>query len=76
MEVQRGNGLRYFRAGATAEAAGLMCAEQYRLHSSRESDREWATGMHEDLQECLRSNGGNLEYLRRVYGHSAGQPGL
>jgi nucleoside 2-deoxyribosyltransferase len=68
MQSQRINALRYFRAGGTAEAAGYMCAEQYHLYSSRETDREWAEGMAEDIQECLRTNGGNLDYLRRVYG--------
>ena len=68
MQAQRTNALRYFRAGATAEAAGLMCAEQYHLHSSRDTDREWAAGMSEDIQDCLRTHGGNLDYLQRVYG--------
>jgi len=68
MQAQRVNALRYFRAGATAEAAGLMCAEQYQLHSSNQTNREWAEGMSQDLQECLRTRGGNLDYLQRVYG--------
>lgn len=67
MQVQRENALRYFRAGATAEAAGLMCTEQYGLHSSRETDREWAEGMHEDIAGVLAGTL-DLDYLRRVYG--------
>src|SRR3990167_4643243 len=67
MQAQRVNALRYFRAGATAEAAGLMCAEQYQLHSSNQTNREWAEGMSQDLQECLRTRGGNLDYFHPVH---------
>lgn len=67
--VQREHALRYFRAGATAEAAGMMCAEQYQLHSSRETDREWGQGMREDIQEALQT--GSLEALRQIYGARA-----
>jgi len=42
LAIQRENAIRYFQAGASANAAGLFCAEQYQLHSRLTSALERA----------------------------------